>query len=366
MGLHGPGPLRQQWITYRDMITYQWIVRRAPLYPLNSLMTQGIAQAKLGTSARFTDDLKDLADEIRSFFASGTQLQELYISPQRMTPAMWDLLAEAARWSRSRADVLCDVHWVGGDPARQQVYGWAAWSGNKGVLALRNPSPQPGELAVDIGAAFELPAAAATLYELHSPWNATPAMPPRIVRAGQPQSFRLAPFEVVVFDAAALPAAKPRTTASADGPGVPGAARPPLLASAAPTPSKGGHASLGAASVTRVIQTPVTPARPHVERVVLEMSLKPFHDLTPAAVRATCREAFRQWSPLIGRADTLAVMLWTADGSEILEYRGRLDDRDRMGPLHRPSQPAASRAARPREEGLAQRGLSVPRPTRPR
>jgi hypothetical protein len=64
-----------------------------------------------------------------------------------------------------------------------------------------------------------------------------------------------------------------------------------------------------------------------VERVVLEMSPKPFTDMSPEGIRGVCREAFRQWSPLVRHARSAAVMLWTADGSEILEYRGRLDDR---------------------------------------
>ena len=47
------------------------------------------------------DDLKDIQDELRMFFGCGTQLQELYMTPQLMTPEMWDALAEAAKWSRN-------------------------------------------------------------------------------------------------------------------------------------------------------------------------------------------------------------------------------------------------------------------------
>ena len=61
-------------------------------------------------------------------------------------------------------------------------------------------------------------------------------------------------------------------------------------------------------------------------RVVLETALKPFRVLTDDAVRATCAELFRQWEPLIRHADESAVLLWTADGSEILTYRGALED----------------------------------------
>ena len=63
-----------------------------------------------------------------------------------------------------------------------------------------------------------------------------------------------------------------------------------------------------------------------LDRVTLEMSLKPFRSMEPAAVRAVCVTLFRQWTPLIRRAKGSSVMLWTADGSEILDYQGRLDD----------------------------------------
>jgi hypothetical protein len=203
MGFHGPGQRRQQWITYRDMITYQWIVRKAPLYPINSLMTQGIAHAKLG-SANLPPDLKDMADEIRSFFASGTQLQELYITPQMFTAPMWDLLAEGANWNRRNGDVLVDAHWIGGDPGLQQPYGFAAWSARQGMLALRNPSPSPASITIDVRHAFDLPADAVQHYRLVTPWKDSAKTPEIPLHAGHPHTFPLQPFEVLVFDAIPL------------------------------------------------------------------------------------------------------------------------------------------------------------------
>ena len=65
---------------------------------------------------------------------------------------------------------------------------------------------------------------------------------------------------------------------------------------------------------------------PAFERLTLEMSPKPFRSLAEADIRAVCVELFRQWSSLIRRVDAVAIMLWTADGSEILDYRGRMAD----------------------------------------
>ncbi len=76
------------------------------------------------------------------------------------------------------------------------------------------------------------------------------------------------------------------------------------------------------------------PASPHAlwteasvfRRVTLEMSLKPFRSIDAPAIRSVCKHVFRQWAALLRRADACAVMLWTADGSEILEYAGRMSD----------------------------------------
>ena len=58
------------------------------------------------------------------------------------------------------------------------------------------------------------------------------------------------------------------------------------------------------------------------KNVTLEMSLKPFKKNDPAYIRGVCREVFTQWAPLIRHADQVSVMMWTADGSEILNYTG--------------------------------------------
>ena len=199
-GKHGIGTERQQQVTYRDKETYHNVVKRAPLYPLNSLMTQGVMIANHG----LPDATDGLVQDIRDFFASGTNCQELYITPSMMGPEHWDALAEAAQWSRDNSDVLVDTHWVGGDPAAGQIYGWASWAPRKGILALRNPSDQPGEITIDIGEAFELPSDAAQKYSLKSPWKDDADGEKMVLSAGKKHTFKLEPFEVLVFDATLL------------------------------------------------------------------------------------------------------------------------------------------------------------------
>ena len=61
------------------------------------------------------------------------------------------------------------------------------------------------------------------------------------------------------------------------------------------------------------------------KRVTLEMSLKPFKKTDTDYIKKICKELFMQWRPLIKNRKEISIMLWTADGSEIIDYTGDLD-----------------------------------------
>jgi hypothetical protein len=195
----GVGTQRERWITYRDEQTYERVVAKGPLFPLNSLMLHGIIYAQY--NKRLNDDPgDDFGNEVRSYFGSGTQLQEMYITPSLLTEKNWDVLAEAARWSRENADVLKDTHWVGGDPAWLEVYGWASWSEGKSILVLRNPSDKAQGITLDVGEALELPRGAGRTFVARSPWKEDVGKAAVSLVAGIPHRFELKPFEVVTLE----------------------------------------------------------------------------------------------------------------------------------------------------------------------
>jgi hypothetical protein len=202
MGLAGVGSRQQQWLTYRDQETFRNIVRRGPLYPLNALMTQGVAYSRQGSAGDPEFNSSGFKDDVRAFFASGTSLQELYIQPDKLSSTDWSVLAEAARWSRARAAVLIDTHWVGGDPGKLEVYGWAAWTPAGGMLALRNPDARPREFELVLGTALELFGAAPSKLSLRSPWAEAESERELglVVEPNAPVRFALKPFEVLVRD----------------------------------------------------------------------------------------------------------------------------------------------------------------------
>jgi hypothetical protein len=196
----GVGSKRQQWITYRDADTYANVVRRGPLFPINSLMLHGLIFARSAKGLQ-ADPQNDFPAEIRSYFGTGTQLQEMYVTPKLLSRANWDVLAASAKWSRRNSTTLVDTHWIGGDPALLQPYGWASWSARGGIITIRNPSDKVQAMAVDVQEAFELPPDAPRAF------NARNAFPPpkgrmipgRFIKT-QSQRIDLQPFEVLTLE----------------------------------------------------------------------------------------------------------------------------------------------------------------------
>ncbi|MGA7523798.1 MAG: enterotoxin [Acidobacteriaceae bacterium] len=196
-GFAGVGTSRQQWITYRDEQTYRNTVQRGPLFPINSLMLHGLIYAKLAARLS-TDPGHDFPDEVHDYFATGTQLQEMYITPSLLSSADWDVLAHAAKWARRNADILEDTHWIGGDPGQLQVYGWAAWSPHGWIVTLRNPSDKPQTFTLDLESALQVPHGASFRAMASNPFGQPGAAPVRL--DAHHAEIRLAPFEVRTFE----------------------------------------------------------------------------------------------------------------------------------------------------------------------
>ncbi|HVT97790.1 MAG TPA: enterotoxin, partial [Acidobacteriaceae bacterium] len=194
----GVGTQRQQWITYRDAQTYKNIVQGGPLFPLNSLMLHGMIFAQKARGLN-TDPQNDFPDEVLTYFGSGTQLQEMYITPGALSAADWDILARAAQWSRRNASILEDSHWIGGDPGQLQIYGWAAWSPKGWIITLRNPSNAAQEYSLDLGKALELPPHARSSFSVRQPFAASSSTA-QSWSVEHSVAVRMKPFEVRVYE----------------------------------------------------------------------------------------------------------------------------------------------------------------------
>lgn len=155
---------RENWITYRDRLVYQNFVQNAPICPINTLMTHGFILSKYGNVSQ-TNTYTAVLREMRCAFACGSGMVELYNDYSLMNSIgngkLWADLAECIRWQQENADVLPDIHWVGGNPwdgTKANVYGWAAWNGTKSVLTLRNGSNSQQKFVTTLREALDIPA----------------------------------------------------------------------------------------------------------------------------------------------------------------------------------------------------------------
>ena len=158
------GSDRERWITYRDHLVYQNFVQNSPLCPINNLMTHGFILTKFGETSKDMN-YEGIVREMRCAFACGSGMVELYNDYELMNSinkgALWKDLAECIKWQEDNADVLPDIHWVGGHPwdgKKANVYGWAAWNAQKAVLTLRNPATYAQTYKFTLREALDIPA----------------------------------------------------------------------------------------------------------------------------------------------------------------------------------------------------------------
>ena len=162
------GSDRERWITYRDNLVHQNFVTNSPFCPINTLMTHGFIFSKFGGAQ--DRNYAGVVRELRCAFACGSGMVELYNDYELTNtvsddthPAgsLWKEIADCIDWQERNADVLPDVHWVGGDPwtgSKSEVYGWASWNGRKATLALRNGQASAQSFTTTLRKALEIPA----------------------------------------------------------------------------------------------------------------------------------------------------------------------------------------------------------------
>lgn len=167
------GSDRERWITYRDHLVYQNFVQNSPLCPINTLMTHGFILSKWGAVSKDMD-YEGIVRELRCAFACGSGMVELYNDYELMNKinkgALWKDLAECIDWQEANADVLPDIHWVGGHPwdgKKANTYGWAAWNGKKAVFTLRNPAAYEQTIKLTLRKALDIPAYVKTTITLN-------------------------------------------------------------------------------------------------------------------------------------------------------------------------------------------------------
>ncbi|MFA6241509.1 MAG: hypothetical protein WC655_11295, partial [Candidatus Hydrogenedentales bacterium] len=137
----------------------------------------------------------------------GNMFLPLYINPAYMDEPRWKMLANLLTWARANATVLSETtpllpaSWMDGRcpkfvqeaPMPREPYGYAHWSGEQGLVLLRNPwiAPQTYKLPIE-AASGAASLSAVSLYPEVRVYG-------RDLHAGDTLDVTLAPYETVVL-----------------------------------------------------------------------------------------------------------------------------------------------------------------------
>jgi hypothetical protein len=148
--------LRDMETTFRDITLYNDFRKNDFWFPVSNLMTVGIIKGRLANLGGESETLEQFTNNAVFCLARGVAMWELYVSPDMLTRGEWDAIASTIRWARDRFEILRNTEMTGGDPAREEAYGYLHFSGDHGILACRNSSADIRKMNLELDPSFGL------------------------------------------------------------------------------------------------------------------------------------------------------------------------------------------------------------------
>jgi len=197
----GKGTPFERHNTYLDSILHS---HRKTDMPISAFVTFDIVQD------RISQDIEESFERGFWWLAARTSLHhDWYIQASDLTLEQRKTLARAARWAKQHEKTFRFSRMIGGDPARDEMYGFSALDGQRGVLALRNPSDEPRVLEKTLAEYLLLSdrarGGAVRVRGVYGNTGVLEGLHP----ATAPHRIELAPFQIAVFEVQLEPASVP-------------------------------------------------------------------------------------------------------------------------------------------------------------
>ncbi|NIM89829.1 MAG: hypothetical protein GTO17_02660 [Candidatus Aminicenantes bacterium] len=189
---------RDAAITYRDYVLFDDLKKNDSWFPVANLMTHGIIKGHLQKLGGEAESLDKFTDNALLYFARGVSMWELYISPDLLTEGEWNALAKSIQWAKDRFEILRSTEMIGGDPGKKMAYGYVHFTGNRGIVAARNPFIESQSLRVTLSPSLGLdPEASSLVMERVYPkrW-----ISPRLYGNGSEMVIPLQGYETAIFE----------------------------------------------------------------------------------------------------------------------------------------------------------------------
>jgi hypothetical protein len=146
-----PAPEKRDWaMSANDSLLYHSLITNKSLMPLSRRITSGITRGRHNMVGGENESLDRWADHLVMNMGRGQFYKELNITPGSLKPEEWSILANLLTWAERWDSHLASSRFVGGDPAKGEVYGYMSMENERATLVLRNPKLQPDSFHVNI------------------------------------------------------------------------------------------------------------------------------------------------------------------------------------------------------------------------
>jgi len=195
--------MRDRSTSYRDEHFFDSFHNPArcprPVMPISTFMTHGIIFTK---KKPFTDgrDLPiDWSNHVVMHLARGTLVKELYLTPELLDDRHWEILGRALAWAVANQHRLVNTVYVGGNPGQGEVYGYVSWTGERAILAVRNPDRREQTLRVPFDRTVHYRGARGRAYRARAIYPYVEPVPWPLT-SGEPLAFRVPGDSVALYE----------------------------------------------------------------------------------------------------------------------------------------------------------------------
>lgn len=131
-------------LVYRDYVYHQIWQQENTKFPMNSIFNH---EPKKITA---NEDRKSFKDYLFMNLSRGTGFVELYLKTDSLSATDWDVLAEGLKWTYQAFPTFKRVRMHGGNPKKNEVYGYTAWNDKQGYISIHNPSAEQREYKITL------------------------------------------------------------------------------------------------------------------------------------------------------------------------------------------------------------------------
>ena len=128
------GSNRTQELVYRDGVYQEIYAKDQTQFPPNDLFNHEPKKVKTGETP------KTFRHYLYMNISRGTRFIELYLKTPKLKDYDWDVLSEGLHWSYHIFPTFHRSRIYGGNPKRDEVYGYTGWTSNQGYISIHNPS----------------------------------------------------------------------------------------------------------------------------------------------------------------------------------------------------------------------------------